>query len=82
MEGIRIRCNRNNNIKCAGYAVLMADTGKKLQRLMGALNEACKLYALKTNNENTEVIGIPKRSEPLNVSINLGEVNLREVNSF
>lgn len=59
-----------NNLQCADYVVLIADSAEKLQRLVDKLVESCNRKELRINNK-TEVMGTTKREERLVVNIQI-----------
>ena len=81
-EGIRIGGTIINNIRFPDDTVLMADTKEKFQRLMDGLNEVRQRNGLKINIEKTEMMEVTSSSESLRVSISLGGIIYRKVNSF
>ena len=82
MEGVSIGGKNITNIRYADDTVLIADTERKLQRLVGKLNEECNKYGLKINISKTEVMGLTKRAGQLPVSISLESRVLSQVGSF
>lgn len=57
-----------NNLQYADDTVVIADSEEKLQRLIEKLGEACERRGLKINIRKTEVMGITKRQERIEVN--------------
>ena len=82
LDGIKIGGRNINNIRYADDMVLLADTEEKLQRLMDELNEQCRIKGLKINKSKTEVMGVTKRRERLDVNISIEGVAIKQVEKF
>lgn len=67
MDGIAIGGRNVNNIRYADDTVLLADSESKLQNLINALDVSCRRRGLRININKTEVMGITKRKEKLQV---------------
>ena len=61
------------NISYADATMSLADTQKKLQELVNALNRACEERGMEVNvgPGKTELMGLAKRNEDLNVNVTL-----------
>ena len=71
LEGVTVGGVNINNIRYADDTVLIADTEKKLQRLVDCLDAECRRVCLRINIGKTEVMGVTKRKEPLRVNVNV-----------
>ena len=82
MDGTRIGGRNLNNIRYADDMVLIADSEEKLHNLTTRLQEECTRMGLKINIGKTEVMGVSKRPEPLQVNIPVEGTMLKQVTSF
>ena len=72
-----------NNLRYyADDTVLIADTEKKLQRLVDHLNLECRRVGLKINIGKSEVMGVTKTKEPLRVNVIVSRQVLKHVRAF
>ena len=71
-----------NCIRYADDTVLIADHNEKLQELTTALDVACERRGLRINFSKTEVMGITKRREGIDVEISLYDRRVKQVSNF
>ena len=79
LEGMKVGGMNINNIRYADDTVLIADTEEKLQRLVDRLDEECRGVGLKINIDKTEVMGVTKRKELLEMNVKVSGQTVKQV---
>ena len=69
------------NLKYADDAVLMADSIKKLKRMLNKLNSKCKSYGMSMNVKKTKVMVMSKEGN-IQCHIKLDQEVLEQVNRY
>jgi len=69
------------NLRYADDAVLIADSRKKLQRMLNKLNSKCKAYGMSMNVKKTKVMVMSKEGDA-QCNIKLDQVVLEQVNRY
>ena len=84
LEGVRVGGVNVTNIRYADDTVLIADTQEKLQELVNALKGACEERGMEINvgPGKTEVMGLTKRNEDLNVNVTLDGRTIPQVEKY
>ena len=84
MEGVKVGGRNINNIGYADGTVMVADSEEKLRELVMALHRACTAWGLKINfgQGKTEVMGITKRAEELNVNIRMEGRHITQIEKY
>ena len=82
LEGVRVGGRNINCIRYADDTVLIADSNEKLQELITTLDEECERKGLRINFGKTEVMGITKRRERIDVQIRLHDKRVKQVTTF
>ena len=81
LEGISVNGVNINNIRYADDAVLIADSLKKLQKMIDSVNEACKAYAMAINVKKTKVMVISQKGNA-QCKVLLNQVELEQVKRY
>ena len=84
LEGVKVGGRNVNNIRYADDTVLVADSEEKLRELVVALHRACTARGLNINfrQGKTEVMGITKRAQDLNVNIRMEGRRIAQVEKY
>ena len=81
VQGISFNGNNITNLRYADDAVLVADTKKKLQRMIDKLNDTCKNYGMDINVKKTKVMVISKNKNVI-CDLTLDSKPLEQVNRY
>ena len=81
LERISVNGININNIRYADDAVLIADSLKKLQKLIDSVNEACKAYAVEINVKKTKVMVISQKGN-VQCKVLLNQAELEQVKRY
>ena len=84
LEGVKVGGRNVNNIRYADDTVLVADSEEKLRELVVALHRACTARGLNINfgQGKTEVMGITRRAQDLNVNIRMEGRHITQVEKY
>ena len=82
LEGISIGGRNVNNIRYADDTVLIADSEKKLRALVNKLKDECESNGLRINVDKTNTLTVTKIKEKVNVTIKVGDTELKQVESL
>ena len=80
-SGVSFNGNNVSNLRYADDAVLVADTKKKLQRLIDKLGESCKVYGMAINIKKTKVMVVCKEGKT-QCTITLDNTVLEQVERY
>ena len=80
-SGMKFNGNNVTNLRYADDAVLVADTKKKLQKMMDKLNETCQVYGMAINVKKTKVLVISKTGK-IKCSLSLGGGTIEQVTRY
>jgi hypothetical protein len=80
-KGVCFNGNNISNVRYADDAVLIADTKKKLQRMLDRLNEKCTEYGMAMNVKKTKVM-VMCRTGKIDCSITRENVSLEQVDRY
>jgi len=79
--GIKFNGNNITNLRYADDAVLVADTKKKLQRMLDRLGETCKVYGMEMNVKKTKVMVVCKTGK-MKCCVTIDDKTVEQVERF
>ena len=81
LRGVQMGGENITNLRYADDAVLVADSRKKLQKMLNRLRDRCKVYGMAINVKKTKVMVISKESN-VQCRIMLGQDILEQVSRY